>query len=105
MKNERKEMMKQVAAERMAKLFQIARSEAGRDAALSKEHVRELIKISTHYKVPLTQEMKRGICKECSSILIPGKNAEFRVTSKGYVARKCLACGSEIHIFFKSKKK
>lgn len=58
---------------------------------LEKRYVSLALEISKHYKVKL--DNKRLICKNCKTILIPGKNASVRI-KKGKVNIKCMRCGN-----------
>ena len=98
----RKELIKQVGNERIQILFNAAekRTEIG-DAALAKGYIKRLRKISTHYKIKLSKEMKNRICKKCNALLIPGKTCSVRVVSvHRYVSYECNDCKCQTHIFY-----
>ena len=98
----RKELIKQVGNERIRILFNAAeeRMEMG-DSALAKSYIKRLMKISTHYKIKLSKEMKNKICKKCNTLLIPGKTCSVRVVSvHRYVSYECNDCKCQTHIFY-----
>ena len=57
---------------------------------LEKKYVDLILEISKHYKVKIPNKIY--ICKNCKSILIPGRNATVRL-KKGRINLKCLRCG------------
>jgi ribonuclease P protein subunit RPR2 len=97
-------LIKEVAADRMERLFSLA--EKGIEAktkdseTLAKRYVALARKISAHYKVKLTAEMKNRICKKCNSVLVPGISCTVRLASQGCMVYRC-ACGEQKKIFLK----
>ncbi len=47
---------------------------------------------SRRYRVPLTSEMKRSVCRRCHILLVPGKNCRVRIRYPNIVAT-CMSCG------------
>jgi ribonuclease P protein subunit RPR2 len=90
-----------IASQRIEILYMLAKKEYESDPKLSVQYVRLIKQISRHYKVGLPEDFKRGVCKKCSSILVPGKSSRVRLaSSKRYVAITCLNCGSEMHVHY-----
>ncbi len=90
----RKKYMRRIARERIEILYDLALREArGGDEELSRRYVEHILNLSRKYNVRLPREMKRSICKECHTILIPGRTAQVRL-KKGKVVVKCLRCGN-----------
>ena len=91
--NQRKKYMRRIARERIKILYDMALREAMEgDEALAKRYVELIFKLSRKYNVRIPREMKRHMCKECHTFLIPGKTAQVRL-KKGKVVIKCLRCG------------
>jgi len=101
----KKELIKQIARERIEILFKQAGEMQNRNQELSKKYVRLIKRLSSHYKVGIPKEIKNNICRKCNLVLIPGSTASIKiVSSRGYIAKKCLSCGNEIHIFYKKQR-
>lgn len=99
---ERGRLVKEIAAERIRILYNLAAGMAGKDEALSTEYVKTLRRISSHYKVGIPEDIKDRICKRCNLVLVPGLTADVRLaSSKGYVVYACRKCKGENHIFYK----
>ncbi len=100
---ERGRLIKEIAAERIQLLYNLAVGTVGRDADLSSEYVKTLRRISAHYKVGIPDRIKDTICKECNLVLVPGLTASVRLaSSKGYLVYACKRCKKENHIFYKA---
>ena len=99
---ERGRLIKEIAAERIQLLYDLAVGMAGRDSALSAEYVKTLRRISAHYKVGMPGVIKDRICKRCNLVLVPGLTANVRLaSSKGYIVYTCKKCNGENHLFYK----
>jgi ribonuclease P protein subunit RPR2 len=97
-------IVKEIAAERISILYDLAREHASDDIRLSKECVKTLRRISAHYKVKIPKKLKEKICRSCNLVLIPGLTASVRIASgKGYVVYRCKECGRERHIFYRAR--
>ncbi|MCL5433432.1 MAG: ribonuclease P [Candidatus Marsarchaeota archaeon] len=104
--NKNKNIIKQIAAERIEILFNEAQKMHYKNSELSKKYIKNMKMISSHYKVKIPKDIKKNICRKCNNILIPGYNSSIRIaSSKGYIIKKCLSCGNELHIFYKNKLK
>ena len=104
MREDRRELVQKVAAERIEILFGLAEKKAGNDSALSHRYVLMLKRIAAHYRVGLPKNIRNGICAKCNQVLVPGLNSTVRVvSSKGYMAYRCGTCGTEKHVFYKKR--
>ena len=96
MKDEK--IIKDIASERIERLFSLAErmTEAGgRDEGqLAKRYICLARKISRHYRVKLSEEIKKKICKGCNSVLVPGINCTVRLSGGGALIYKC-SCGEK----------
>ena len=100
---EHEAVIKEIAAERILILYDMAVEQAAKDIVLSKLYVRTLRRISSRYKVHLPEEMKGRICRTCNLVLIPGLTASVRLaSSKGYMVYRCNICKGENHIFYRT---
>lgn len=94
-------IVRDIAAERIKILYALAKEAYKTDPELSAKYIKHIKKISKHYKISLSADFKKNVCKKCDAILIPGKSSSIRIASvKKYVVIKCLNCGSEMHVHF-----
>lgn len=101
MKASRSGVVRDIAEMRIGILYDLAKEAYAHDPELSRGYVRIIKQISRHYKITLPHEIKRGICKKCGSVLIPGTSASVRlVSSRHYSAYRCLGCGHEAHVHY-----
>ena len=101
MHQNKKNIIKEIAGERIALLFGFASKTIDSDGKQAGRYVKRMRYLSSHYKVQLPKRIRNGICKHCNEVLVPGLNASVRiVSSKGYVATRCTKCGKEIHVHY-----
>ena len=96
-KNKRKE----IALERIYRLFELAEAEFTKHPERSKRYVELARKIGTRNKAVIPAELKKQFCKKCGCFLVKGKNAEWKEAGK-LVEIKCSECGFK---FKKAKEK
>ncbi|MGC9190892.1 MAG: ribonuclease P protein component 4 [Candidatus Micrarchaeia archaeon] len=106
MASDSKQLIRQIAAERIEILFDLALNELSRHSddsnTLSRSYASKIARISAHYRVKIPKRVEQGICNKCHFVLMPGLNATVKVVSThSYVAIKCGNCGAEKHIFYK----
>lgn len=108
LRRQRKKPEKQVsiARERILILFEMAEKEFSKNPDLSHRWIRMARNIATRYNIRMPREMKRRFCKECFSLLVPGKNCSVR-TNPGQraVIVKCLECGNVMRFPYRREKK
>lgn len=80
--NKKPEWQTRTAKERIQRLIFLALEKAKVDPNYSKKHVELAMKIGMRYNVRLPKEIKRRICKNCKSYLIPGENCTVRTNPK-----------------------
>ena len=101
MAKSKRPLVRQIAEERIKILFVLAEKTLEEDRPLSSKYVKYLRRIAAHYKVGMPAGIRNRICTKCNLVLSPGLTSSVRVvSSKGYVAYKCLVCGSERHIHY-----
>ena len=67
---------------------------------LAHKYAKKARRMALKYKVKLSLNQKRRICKNCHSFLVPGKNLRVR-TRKGHVVYYCLECKKFMRIGYK----
>ena len=86
---------KKIAEERIQILFSLAKKEMSRKPERSKRYIELARKIGQRFNVRLAKEMKRTFCKECNTILVPGKTSKVRIDSKTKnIVIKCENCNT-----------
>ena len=96
MKKYTKDRFKEIAAERIQGLFDLAESAFKEDAGLSNRYMAIARNISMKHKVPFTKEQKFRYCKACKNFLVPGINSSSRVTREKLVIT--CSCGNKRRI-------
>jgi len=87
-KNRRRE----IALERIYRLFELAGQEFGKNPGRSKRYVGLARKLSTRNKAVIPASLKKKFCKKCGCFLVKGKNAEWKDLEK-LVEITCKECG------------
>ena len=87
-KNKRKE----IALERIYRLFELAEAEFPKHPERSKRYVELARKIGTRNKAVIPAEFKKKFCKKCGAFLVKGKNAEWKDLGK-LLEIECQECG------------
>jgi ribonuclease P protein subunit RPR2 len=94
MANNSKPIVKKIAAERMSILYGLAIDSLKSNPELSKEYVKNIIKISSHCKIRMDPKIRATICKDCKLPLVPGTNSELRIIAREHrKIYRCVACG------------
>jgi ribonuclease P protein subunit RPR2 len=89
-----KSLVEEIALERIENLFKLAKKEFAKHPERSKRYVELARKISTRNRARITTALKKQFCKKCSSFLVKGKNADWKID--GQLLRvKCGECGFE----------
>ncbi len=99
-----KAKQKEIAKERIVKLFQQAEEVYSKDQSLSDRYVFLARKIAMKAKVRIPRELKRKFCKHCYKFLIPGVNCRVRKQT-GKIVISCLECKKFMRIPCLKKKK
>lgn len=89
-----KSSAKDLAGERVDRLFELASSEAhhGNDAR-AKRYVELALRMGERHKVP--SRHKRTFCPKCHTFFVPPRNVRVR-TNRGKISFTCLSCGAVI---------
>jgi ribonuclease P protein subunit RPR2 len=101
-----KSTTKQIAKQRIQTLFQQAEKTRKANPQLSSHYVATARKIAMAAKIRLPAAFKRGICKNCNVMLVPGDNCRVRIKQKRepHVVITCLNCGYKTRIMLGKKK-
>lgn len=84
-------MQKNLAVDRIGKLFIQAEDFFKEHPELSRRYVEMARKLATRYKVRFTSQQKRASCKRCNAYLKEGVNSRIRL-EKGRIVQTCLEC-------------
>lgn len=97
-----KKAQKNIAKERIVKLFVQAEENYSLDPKLSNRYVLLARKLSMKYNVRIPSELRRRFCKHCLSYLVPSKNCRIR-TKNGMLIIYCLNCKNFNKFKYKGK--
>ena len=98
-----KAKQKEIAKERMEKLFLQAENIFSTNKALANRYITLARKIAMKVKIRIPLELKRKFCKHCYKFLMPGVNSRIR-TRDGKVIISCFECKKFTRIPVKIKK-
>ena len=88
-RDKRKE--KEIAKERIDKLFEQAQERWKEDLTLANRYITLARKIAMKYKVRIPPLLKRRFCKHCYAYFVPGETCRVR-TREGQVVYSCFSC-------------
>jgi len=89
-----KDLSKKIAEERMILLFELAEQNFKTHPDRTQRYVSLARLIGMRYRVRLTRDQKRRICKHCYHYLVPGNNCRVRLKG-GIVLKTCFVCGKQ----------
>ena len=89
-KGTRKQQQK-LALSEISSILAKAREAFDTKPDLANKYAKKSRRIALKYKLKLPSSLKRRICKNCFSFLVPGKNLRVR-TTRGHVTYYCLNC-------------
>ena len=87
-RNKLKDVRKEIAKQRIEKLFSLA---LDRKDDLSKRYIILARKISEKYNVPIQRKFKKLFCRKCNSLFIPSKTCRIRLKNIN-VVYTCFNC-------------
>ncbi|WP_370574678.1 ribonuclease P protein component 4 [Methanomethylovorans sp.] len=102
-KKKSKNLAKDLAMERIQRLFELADAEFSSNPIRSDEYVLLARKIGMRYLVRFPRELKVRFCKSCGSYLVPGGNCRIRLKGR-YITITCLKCGNVRRYIYHSVK-
>ncbi|HKZ45302.1 MAG TPA: ribonuclease P protein component 4 [archaeon] len=94
-----------IAKERIEILLDLAEKEFSKHPERSRRCIELARKIGLRYNIRLAKEQKRGFCKNCNSLLVPGKTSQVRINSNRKILTvKCLVCNKISRYPYKRKR-
>jgi ribonuclease P protein subunit RPR2 len=99
MRKKQKDWAKDMAFQRIQRLFELARHEFKTHPERSNRYVRLARRIAMRYRVRMPRELKRQMCKHCHAYLVQGVTARTRLQD-AYVTTTCLSCGKQMRLPF-----
>lgn len=97
------EEFREIAAERIERLFELADAIFSRRPELADRYVQLAWRLKTKYGLKLRRALKRKFCRKCRSFWKPGVSCRVR-TQSGRVVMTCLRCGNITRLPYKPKK-
>ncbi|MCX8206733.1 MAG: ribonuclease P [Methanothrix sp.] len=91
MKRRQAHLLKDIARQRMERLFELARASAEAHPERSDRYVELALRIGMRLRVRPTREMKRLFCKSCMGYLSPAQRM-VRLRD-GILVIRCMRCG------------
>ena len=80
-----------IAKRRIDFLFKLAKEYFKEDNRLSNKYVKMARRIAMKYKIRLPSSMKKRLCSNCHSYLVPGVNCRVRI-HKHRIIYYCIGC-------------
>jgi ribonuclease P protein subunit RPR2 len=99
-----KEDFREIAAERVERLFELAEASFQTHPDFSDRYVQLAWRLKTRYNLKLPPRLKRKFCRKCLSFWRPGVSCRVRIRQSS-VTITCLRCGRVTRLPFKPKKR
>jgi ribonuclease P protein subunit RPR2 len=97
MRKKQKDWSKDMAYERIIRLFELAHIEFNDHPERSNRYVQLARRIGMRYRVRMPQEFKRQICKHCHIYLVQGATARTRLQGT-HISTTCTSCGKQMRL-------
>ena len=90
--------VKEIAIQRIHKLFNLAMEAIHTDPDLAQRYVEIARKIAMRARVRMPREYRRLICRHCKRFILPGVNSRVRIQQRRepHVVITCLLCGGHM---------
>jgi ribonuclease P protein subunit RPR2 len=87
---------RRIARQRIETLYREAQQAVHTDPELARRYVQLLRRIAHRTRTHLPLEVRRGICRECDTVLIQGYNSRTRLRQRRepHIAITCQGCGN-----------
>ena len=95
MRKKQKNWSKDMAKQRINRLFELAASEFNTHPERSNRYVILARRISMRHRVPMPDELKPKVCKHCYSYLVQGVTARTRLQGNR-ITTTCLSCEKQM---------
>jgi ribonuclease P protein subunit RPR2 len=98
---------KQIALQRVHKLFSLAKEVVNEDPELAQRYVRIARRVAMRTRLRLPKEYRSLVCRKCKSFILPGVNCRIRIQQRRepHMVITCLNCGGHSRIPLKGRKK
>ncbi len=97
MRKKQKDWAKDMAHQRIQRLFELAAHEFSNHPERSNRYVQLARRIGMRYRVRMPAEFKKRMCKHCHSYLVQGATARTRLQDT-HIATTCLSCGKQMRL-------
>jgi len=97
MRKKQKDWAKDMAHQRIHRLFELAANEFSTHPERSNRYVQLARRISMRYRVRMPARLKRRMCRHCHSYLVQGITARTRLQGT-HITTTCLSCGKQMRI-------
>ncbi len=95
MRKKQKEWAKDMAHQRIIRLFDLAEQEFRLNPERSDRYVKLARRIAMRYRVRMPPELKQRLCRHCHVYLVPGATARTRLQGT-HITTTCLSCGKQM---------
>ncbi|MCE8425453.1 MAG: ribonuclease P [Candidatus Methanoperedens sp.] len=95
MRKKQKDWAKDMASQRINRLFELAHSESKTHPDRSNRYVQLARRIGMRYRVRIPAEIKKQICKHCHNFLVEGVTSRTRLRGE-YISTTCTICGKQM---------
>lgn len=95
MRKKQKDWAKDMAQQRILRLFELAACEFKTRPERSNRYVQLARRIGMRYRVRMPRELKRMVCKHCHAYLVQGATARTRLQGT-HISTTCTACGKQM---------
>lgn len=86
-----KKQQKSLALDEVSNILNKAKDVFNEKPDLADKYAKKARRTALKYKIKLPLKLRRSICKNCHSYLVPGKNLRIR-THRGHIVLYCLNC-------------
>lgn len=97
MRKKQKDWAKDMAYQRIQRLFELAGQEFKTHPDRSNRYVGLARRIGMRYRVRMPRELKRMVCKHCHTYLVQGATARTRLQGT-HITTTCTACGKQMRL-------
>jgi ribonuclease P protein subunit RPR2 len=96
-RKKQKDWAKDMANQRIQRLFELASHEFKAHPKRSNRYVKLARRIAMRYRVRMPRELKRQMCKHCHAYLVQGVTARTRLQD-ARITTTCLCCGKQMRL-------
>ncbi len=91
-RKQQKNLIKEMAAQRIGRLFELAEAEYATHPERSSRYAALARRMGMRHRVRLPRELRQKVCRSCNSYLVPGSTSRVRL-QKNNICITCLKCG------------